>query len=339
MVDQPLLCIMGPTAAGKTDLAIALAERCGGELLSVDSALVYRGLDIGAAKPDYPHHLIDIRDPAESYSAADFVRDASAAIAAIRGRGNVPILVGGTMLYYRALLQGLDDIPATDPSVRSAIEGEATERGWPALHAELASVDPVLAARLHPNHSQRISRGLEVWRMTGKPLSEWQRGEAGQAVSGTVQAIAICPRDRSVLHTRIEQRFDAMLASGLVDEVSALFERGDLSSDLPAIRAVGYRQIWSYLAGELSLEQARAAGIAATRQLAKRQLTWLRRWPEVNWLYTDARVCLLSASGPIAENLGALPSHHPLSADQNLLDLLEKVVLGAIDLRSDKRVQ
>ncbi len=284
---KPLLCIMGPTAAGKTDLAIALAEHFQGELVSVDSALVYRGLDIGAAKPSYPHHLVDIRDPAEPYSAAAFVGDAVSAIAAIRDRGRLPILVGGTMLYYRALLQGLDEIPATDPEVRAAIEVEAIERGWPALHAELGAVDPTLAARLHPNHSQRIGRGLEIWRMTGRRLSEWQVGSAEAAISGESIAVVVAPKERDVLHERIARRFDLMLKQGFLDEVTALYERGDLHVDLPAIRAVGYRQLWDVVAGNVDLATARERALAATRQLAKRQLTWLRRWPDATWLLTD----------------------------------------------------
>lgn len=284
----PVVCIMGPTAAGKTDLAIELAEQCDGELISVDSALVYRGLDIGAAKPSYPHHLIDLRDPADPYSVADFVGDASSCVDAIRGRGRVPIFVGGTMLYYRALLLGLDEMPASKPAVRERIETRARTLGWPKLHAELAHVDPVLAAKLHPNHSQRISRGLEVWEMTGKPLSEWQTGEPQQPISGQFLPLAICPSDRRVLHARIQQRFDAMLAAGLIDEVSALHGRGDLTADLPAVRAVGYRQLWAWLDGEIVFDAAREQAIAATRQLAKRQLTWLRGWPSLTWLLTDS---------------------------------------------------
>lgn len=284
---QPVVCIMGPTAAGKTALAIELAEQCRGELISVDSALVYRGLDIGAAKPSYPHHLIDIRDPAEPYSAADFVRDAARCVDDIRARGQLPIFVGGTMLYYRALLMGLDAMPASDPEVRQGIEARARELGWPALHAELAVIDPVLAAKLHPNHSQRISRGLEVWQMTGKPLSDWQTGELSAAISGEILPIAICPRDRRVLHARIEERFDGMLAAGFPDEVRALYERTDLTADLPAVRAVGYRQLWAWLDGQMAFDTAREQAIAATRQLAKRQLTWLRGWPSLTWLLTD----------------------------------------------------
>lgn len=286
-VAPPVLCIMGPTAAGKTALAIELAERCGGELISVDSALVYRGLDIGAAKPHYPHHLVDIRDPSEPYSAADFVTDAVRCVDAIRARGRVPIFVGGTMLYYRALFAGLDDMPASEPAVREAIEARARAHGWPQLHAELARVDPTLAAKLHPNHSQRISRGLEVWEMTRKPLSEWQTGRPKQAISGELLPLAICPYDRRVLHARIEQRFTDMLNAGLVDEVRRLYDRGDLTVDLPAVRAVGYRQLWAWLDHEVSFDEARERAIAATRQLAKRQLTWLRGWNSVTWLKTD----------------------------------------------------
>ena len=284
---QPVLCIMGPTAAGKTALAIDLAERCNGELISVDSALVYRGLDIGAAKPHYPHHLIDIRDPSEPYSAADFVNDAVRCVDEIRARGRLPIFVGGTMLYYRALFTGLDEMPASNPAVREAIEARARDQGWPGLHAELARVDPVLADKLHPNHSQRISRGLEVWEMTGKPLSEWQTGRPEQAISGELLPLAICPSDRRVLHAHIERRFDAMLDAGFVDEVRRLHDRGDLSVDLPAVRAVGYRQMWSWLDGEITFDEARERAVAATRQLAKRQLTWLRGWSSLTWLKTD----------------------------------------------------
>ena len=286
MINLPLLCVMGPTAAGKTAFAIELAESLGGELISVDSALVYRGLAIGAAQPDYPHHLIDIRDPSEPYSAAEFARDAAEAIADIRARGRLPILVGGTLLYFRALLQGFDAIPATRPEVRADIEEEAARSGWPALHAKLAEVDPVLAARLHPNHSQRIGRGLEVWRMTGRPLSSWQEGNLSPAVDGEAIPLVVAPRSREELHGRIARRFDDMLSEGFLEEVEALYRRGDLTPDLPAIRAVGYRQMWRYVAGETNLETAREAGIAATRQLAKRQLTGLRRWPDALWLLT-----------------------------------------------------
>jgi len=342
---------MGPTAAGKTDFAISIAQRFGGELISVDSALVYRGLDIGAAKPDYPHHLIDIRDPAEPYSAMDFARDAEQTIKDVRRRGRLPILVGGTMLYYRALLQGLDDIPASDPDLRADIEREALELGWPAMHSQLSHVDPVLAARLHPNHSQRIGRGLEVFRMTGKPLSDWQQGMAEPMVKGPVIALAVCPQERRVLHQRIEQRFDQMLALGLVDEVRRLFNRGDLSPDLPALRAVGYRQLWSFLQGDINLEHARDQGIAATRQLAKRQLTWLRRWPGLYWLLTDSRGGLVAIEpGAAAEQsvaigsdnwsalIGSIASRVPtdanLAEDDELMGFLSQYLGNSIDFQT-----
>ncbi|WP_237059547.1 tRNA (adenosine(37)-N6)-dimethylallyltransferase MiaA [Microbulbifer sediminum] len=287
---------MGPTASGKTDLAMAISDQLPVELISVDSALVYRGLDIGSAKPDagelarYPHRLIDICDPAESYSAGDFRRDALAAMAEISAAGRIPLLVGGTMLYFRALWEGMAELPPADPAVRAEIEARAAREGWPALHAELAQVDPELAAQLHPNHSVRIERGLEVYRLTGRPLSELRREQARDPVRDhyRVTQLALLPRDRALLHRRIEQRFRQMLARGFVDEVRALRARGDLHGDLPAIRAVGYRQVWQYLAGELDYEEMVEAGIAATRQLAKRQLTWLRRWPDLSRVYLQA---------------------------------------------------
>ncbi len=316
--DAPLLCVMGPTAAGKTDLAIQLAEALGGELISVDSALVYRGLDIGSAKPDYPHHLIDIRDPAQPYSAADFVADAREAIVAVRARGHTPILVGGTMLYYRALLLGLDEMPAADPIVREAIEQAARERGWPALHAELAAVDPESAATIHPNHSQRIGRALEVWRQSGVPMSRWQRGAAQRSPAPHL-ALAVCPIDRRVLHDRIALRLDQMLAQGFVEEVAGLRDQPALHPDLPAMRAVGYRQIWGHLAGEYDLDTARLRAQAATRQLAKRQLTWLRSWRGLHWLQTDTIGQLVSvqvdgettpSSNSLLETAQALWQHY-----------------------------
>lgn len=279
---DPLLCIMGPTAAGKTDAAIALAEQHDAELISVDSALVYRGLEIGAAQPNYPHHLIDIRDPLDIYTAADFVDDALDTIATVRARGKVPIFVGGTMMYFKALIDGLSDMPPADPEVRIAIEQEALERGWPEMHRQLRAVDKTTAESLHPNHSQRISRALEVYRQTGDPISLWR--ERSQGESRTAVCVALAPADRSTLHERIERRFDDMLARGFLDEVAALYERGDLHVDLPAVRAVGYRQLWSYLSQEYSLEIAKDKGVAATRQLAKRQITWLRGWSGLHWL-------------------------------------------------------
>nr|WP_255771963.1 tRNA (adenosine(37)-N6)-dimethylallyltransferase MiaA [Microbulbifer guangxiensis] len=287
---------MGPTASGKTDLAMALADRLPVELVSVDSALVYRGLDIGSAKPDpeelarYPHRLMDICDPSESYSAGRFRSDALQAMAEITAAGRIPLLVGGTMLYFRALLEGMAELPEADPDIRAEIEAQAAREGWPALHRELASVDPELAAELHPNHSVRIERGLEVYRLTGRPLSELRREQARDSVAEhyALKQMALLPRDRTLLHERIALRFRLMLERGFVDEVKKLRARGDLHEDLPAIRAVGYRQVWQYLEGRLDYEQMVQAGIAATRQLAKRQLTWLRRWPDLACIYTQA---------------------------------------------------
>ena len=301
---RPLvICLMGPTASGKTDLAIELARARNCELVSVDSALVYRGLDIGSAKPDYPHHLVDIRDPADAYSAADFAADAHRLVGQIHGRGATPLLVGGTMLYFRAFLEGLADMPPANVDIRREIEAEAAIHGWPRLHARLAEVDPDAAGRIHPRHSQRIGRALEVYRSSGVTMSQWQRRQQSQPVPARqyrVVQIAICPRQRSVLHQRIALRFEQMMAAGLLEEVAGLYRRGDLTPDLPAIRAVGYRQLWQHLAGECSLEAAVGNAIAATRQLAKRQLTWLRKWPDLNWIYTDA-----------AGNLAPLPESDP----------------------------
>lgn len=305
MVQDPslprVIALMGPTAAGKTELAIALHQLLGADLISVDSTLVYRGMDIGTAKPSpeelarAPHQLIDIRDPAEPYSAADFVKDASAAIERSIAAGRTPVLVGGTMLYFKALLEGLSPMPASDPALRAEIEAQGAARGWPALHAELAEVDPLAAARLHPNHSQRIARALEVFRVSGKPLSDWQAaGSQGLAERYRWQQIAVAPQERSVLHQRIALRFQAMLSIGFLDEVQTLFEREDLHPALPSMRAVGYRQAWQYLAGELDYAQMQSAAVAATRQLAKRQLTWLRGWHDLSWVNTqDAQGQLL----------------------------------------------
>jgi len=278
------LCLAGPTASGKSAAALAiaaaLAPRRAVEIVSVDSALVYRGMDIGTAKPSaaeraaVPHHLIDIVDPAERYSAARFVADAGAAIAAIRERGNVPLLVGGTMLYFKALFDGLDALPEADPAVRAEIDASALRAGWPALHAELAAIDPPTAARLAPNDSQRIQRALEVHRVSGRPLSAWHSAPDGL----TPPLIALEPNDRAWLHTRIGARFAAMLDAGFVDEVRRLRARGDLHPGLPSMRAVGYRQAWSALDGD-DLGPLAATATAATRQLAKRQLTWLRSMP------------------------------------------------------------
>ena len=285
-MSERILALMGPTASGKSSLAERLAERFDGELISVDSALVYRGLAIGAAKPDYPHHLVHLRDPADPYTAADFARDAKRCLEEITARGRRPILVGGSMLYFRALIHGLDDIPPSDPLIRIAIENEAREVGWRALHRELLEVDPASAAQIHPNHSQRICRALEVYRGTGAPLSAWQRGEA-ISQADQFECIALCTEPRAALHSRIERRLDEMFAAGLIDEVRALMARGDCHGDLPAIRAVGYRQVWAYLQGEVDLPTCREKALVATRQLAKRQLTWLRGWPDLTWIFTD----------------------------------------------------
>ena len=277
MADAVLL--LGPTACGKSALALALAERLRVEIVSIDSAQVYRGMDIGTAKPGaaerarVPHHLLDLREPDQPYSAADFVRDATRAIGEIRGRARLPLAVGGTMLYARALRSGLSDLPPADASVRSRIETQAHELGWPALHAKLREVDPATAARLPPNDSQRIQRALEVFELTGTPLSQLQGAAKGPALH--LLTIALLPADRAGLHRRIERRFDEMLAAGLLDEVRRLMARG-LDADLPSLRSVGYRQALRHLRGETTLAQFRAEAIAATRQLAKRQITWLR---------------------------------------------------------------
>jgi tRNA dimethylallyltransferase len=323
-----LLCVMGPTASGKTDLAIQLAETRNCELVSVDSALVYRGLDIGSAKPAFPHHLVDIRDPAEVYSAADFAADAARLVEEITARGRTPLLVGGTMLYFRAFLQGLARMPAADPAIRADIERQAGAAGWASVHAQLAAVDPESAARIHPNHSQRLSRALEVYRASGIPLSVWHRrqqagdGQYGRAseplLRYRVVQWAICPSDRSVLHGRIARRFEAMMAAGLLEEVRALWQRGDLSPDLPAIRAVGYRQLWQHLAGECSLDEAVTKAIAATRQLAKRQLTWLRKWPELHWIFTDPDGNI--AGNGVSEDDGRIYLRTPVEVVLNYLD-------------------
>lgn len=273
---------MGPTASGKTALACALADRFPVELISVDSALVYRGLDIGSAKPDaatlarYPHALIDIRDPAQPYSAADFREDALAAMETIRERGNVPLLVGGTGLYFRALQRGLSDLPEADPALRQTLAAEAASIGWAAMHARMAARDPVAGARIRPGDAQRIQRALEVMLLTGRPLTELQQTGTTQRFPWRVLKLALLPDDRSLLHERIARRFDEMLAAGFLDEVRQLKRRADLHADLPAIRAVGYRQAWEYLDGEGDATTFRNRAIYATRQLAKRQVTWLR---------------------------------------------------------------
>ena len=308
-VDAPqAIALAGPTASGKTAGALALAavigKRMPVEIISVDSALVYRGMDIGTAKPTaqelacVPHHLIDIHDPLQAYSAAEFVQDATRLIAEIRARGALPLLVGGTMLYFKALLDGIDDMPAADPAVRAQLEAQAAEIGWPGMHAKLARVDPVTAVRLAPGDSQRIQRALEVWQVSGRPLSSFHTIKKIADSASPISAGALFslePDNRAWLHERIAQRFDAMLASGFVDEVRALRARGDLHADLPSMRCVGYRQVWEELDFQatrpegtpLNTALLRERGIAATRQLAKRQITWLRGMPQRHTIACD----------------------------------------------------
>jgi len=308
------LVLTGPTASGKTAAALGLAQRWPVEIISVDSALVYRGMDIGTAKPSVaelaavPHHLIDIRDPLNAYSAAEFVRDATRLRDELPDRGQIPRLVGGTMLYLKALFDGLDDMPPASPAVRAAIEAEALAQGWPAMHAALARVDPSTAARLAPNDSQRISRALEVFRVSGQPISALQQGARKGAWPLPPGALlSLEPTDRAWLHDRVAQRFDAMLAQGLLDEVKALRARGDLHPDLPSMRCVGYRQAWEALdAGTPAAMQAlREQGIAATRQLAKRQITWLRGMPQRTPIACDAPDALTQVLRHAAHHLGA----------------------------------
>lgn len=283
---QAIICLFGPTASGKTDLAISLLADFPCDIISVDSAMVYRGMDIGSAKPDAdtlaqaPHRLIDIRDPQEPYSAADFVQDAKREIAAIHANNRIPLLVGGTMLYYRALLQGFNQLPSANPEIRAKLDAMAESEGLASLHAKLKQVDPQSAERIHANDSQRIQRALEVFELTGKPLSEHWQVDVKPEFDNVLQ-IALNPSDRAVLHERIERRFHIMLEQGFIAEVEALRGRGDLDLELPSMRAVGYRQVWEYLDGLYSKEEMIARAIASTRQLAKRQLTWLRSWPDV----------------------------------------------------------
>lgn len=280
---------MGPTASGKTALAIDLCQHFDTEVISVDSALVYKGMDIGTAKPDAqeralaPHRLIDIVDPAQSYSMADFRRDALAHIEQLHNQGKVPLLVGGTMMYFKGLLEGLSPLPEADADIRAALEAEAKEHGWPALHQQLQQVDPQAAAKINANDSQRINRALEVYRISGKSMTELQQTKA-QSLGFPVHQFAIAPSERRVLHQRIEKRFQIMLEQGFENEVLSLYNRKDLHPDLPSIRCVGYRQMWDYIAGEIDYDEMVFRGVAATRQLAKRQLTWLRGWQNLTWL-------------------------------------------------------
>ena len=299
---------MGPTASGKSALALELAARLDGEIVSVDSAQVYRGMDIGTAKPDaatrarVAHHLIDIVEPTDAYSAARFAHDAAHAIASIRARGRVPIVAGGTMLYFKALTEGLSALPQADRAVRAKLDARAAKEGWPAMHASLAAIDPPTAARLAPTDSQRIQRALEVFELAGQPLSQLQ-GRRATTDIGPALAFALVPEDRGALHAAIAQRFDAMLAAGLVEELALLRMRYALDRHLPSMRSVGYRQAWAYLEEEIDRNALRAQGIAATRQLAKRQFTWLSSLPAV-WLPIERE----AAIGQVAEALENI--HH-----------------------------
>jgi len=293
----PVICLMGPTASGKTALAMALQEALPCDIVSVDSALIYRDMDIGTAKPtkvelaQYPHRLIDLRDATESYSAADFCRDALAEIAEIRSNNRIPLLVGGTMMYFKSLIEGISPLPAANADIRQEIDKEALEKGWQAMHDQLADIDPVSAERIHPNDPQRITRALEVYRLTSNTLTQLTQIK-GDKLSGNVLQLAITPKERSTLHERIALRYQQMIDMGFEQEVIQLKSRSDLHEDLPSIRCVGYRQMWQYLEGEFDFDEMIFRGICATRQLAKRQLTWLRNWPDLHWLTTDDKTNL-----------------------------------------------
>ena len=310
------LALVGPTASGKTAAALALAEALqaqgGAEIISMDSALVYRGMDIGTAKPSraelaqVPHHLIDTHEPTQSYSAAEFAKDAARLIAEVHARGKTPLLVGGTMLYFKALTEGLDDMPPSDPQVRAELQQRAQAEGWPALHAQLQRVDPLTAQRLAPQDSQRIGRALEVWTLTGRPLSAFHQASATRAPGWRIPVLSLEPLERAWLHARIAQRFEAMMAQGLVHEVRALRARGDLHPELPAMRCVGYRQVWQGLDEGWSEAAMAERGVFATRQLAKRQLTWLRSLPDRRVLAADAPDALAQT---VRSALQALNTH------------------------------
>ena len=287
MAKPHVVCLMGPTASGKTGLAVELAQHHNYEIISVDSALVYKGMDIGTAKPDAdllaraPHRLIDIIDPLESYSAADFVSDAVKEVADIVSKGKTPLLVGGTMMYFNALQKGLAEMPTADVQVRAEIEAEAAEKGWPALHEYLQTIDPEAALRIHPNDPQRLQRAIEVYRLTGKTMTQFWAEQEAASMPFEMINMAVMPKERSILHQRIEQRFDEMMEQGFLTEVERFYRRGDLSIDMPSMRCVGYRQLWQHLDGVDSLDDAIFKGVVASRQLAKRQLTWLRGWEDL----------------------------------------------------------
>ncbi|NLC36869.1 MAG: tRNA (adenosine(37)-N6)-dimethylallyltransferase MiaA [Alcaligenaceae bacterium] len=304
---SPVICLVGPTASGKSAASLALAARWPVEIIVMDSATIYRGMNIGTAKPSadeqarVPHHLIDIRDPAESYSAAEFRSDTLDLIRQIQERGRFPVICGGTMMYYKVLREGISNLPTADAALRAQIDEEARQRGWPGLHAELAVYDPASAARLAPNDSQRLQRAIEIYRVSGIPMSEWLARDKPSAPAHDYLTLSLEPGNRLELHARIAQRYQAMLADGLLEEVMQLRARGDLHTGLPSIRCVGYRQLWDHLEGKVSLETAVEQAIAATRQLAKRQLTWLRSNPDrqiVDCLLPDATARIVELAAP-----------------------------------------
>lgn len=313
----PAVFIMGPTASGKTDLAIALRKHLPVDLISVDSAQVYRQLDIGSAKPDattltdHPHRLIDIRDPAEAYSVAEFLKDATEQMAEITAAGRIPLLVGGSMLYFKILLEGLSDLPEANQGVRDQIQQRADEFGWPSLYDELKQIDPQTAAKIHPNHSQRIQRALEVYQLTGMSMSHLQAATSNNGVLDyySVVQFSLTFDDRALLHRRIEQRFEQMMSSGLLAEVVGLYEREDLNTDLPSMRAAGYQQIWQHLDGQCTLEEAVERSIVASRQLAKRQITWLRNWPNAHEIQVDDGQTYISLENSCKQCLKILSQH------------------------------
>lgn len=307
---KPVLALLGPTASGKTAVALELAARYPVQIISVDSVMIYRDMNIGSAKPEaevlaqFPHELVDICDPAETYSVSAFCRDALAAIERAEAAGKVPLLVGGTMMYFQALLDGISRLPSTDPAVRAEVLAEAVRLGWPALHAQLQSFDPQVAARVHPNDPQRIGRAVEVFRSTGRSLSQWQRAHPpiSPLVGRAVHRFGLWPASRAHAREAMADRFDQMLAAGFVDEVAALRARGDLHPGMPAIRAVGYRQVWDYLDGTVDYDEMRQSAITATRQLAKRQVTWMRGQTLTQFYPTEERAALMSALGEIISN-------------------------------------
>jgi tRNA dimethylallyltransferase len=309
MMKKSIICLLGPTASGKTPLAIELVQRFPCEIISVDSAMVYRGMDIGTAKPSKeilrmaPHRLIDLLDPVEAYSAGQFRRDALREIEAIFALNKIPLLVGGTMMYFRALQQGLADLPMADATLRAELTARAEREGWPALHAALAKIDVEAAHRINPNDSQRIQRALEVYQLSGQTITTLQAEATNPLSQYHIHNLAIAPAERSRLHERIALRLDQMLASGFVDEVRQLYARGDLSVNMPSIRSVGYRQVWEYVAGNTTEIEMREQILAATRQLAKRQMTWLRSWSDVTWIDSDAQDGVEQALASFSQSL------------------------------------